>query len=185
MTNHPPTDSRPNRTRPGPATAPPERLARGPIAVGSVTGKVTRPILGKRGLAEGNLISHWEAIVGSAVAAHALPERIKFPRGRRENGELIVRVASGPFAMQLQHDAPVVIERINSYFGYPAVRTVKIFQAPLPLRRTRTRKPPPAPLSGREESELAHALEGVTDPGLRAALDRLGRSMRQKRRSRP
>lgn len=156
-----------------------ERMARGPLAVGAVAGRVTRPILGKRGLAEGDILGHWASVVGEVVARYAIPERVSFPRGRRDGGELVIRVASGPFAIQLQHDAPRVIERINAYFGYPAIARIKLMQAPLPVRRAARGVTLP-PLSESEESALQSELVGITDPDLRASLERLGRSMRQR-----
>ena len=57
-----------------------------------------------------------------------------------------LRVASGGLAMELQHFEPVLVERINAYFGYPAVARVKLIQGPLPApaggrrRRRRARR---------------------------------------------
>lgn len=147
--------------------------------MGGVAGRVTRPILGKRGLAEGDILGHWSSIVGETVARFAIPERVTFPRGQRDGGELIVRVASGPFATQMQHDAPRIIQRVNAYFGYPAIARIKLFQAPLPLPR-KSRHVDLPPLDPVEESELQLSLESVTDPDLRASLERLGRAMRQR-----
>lgn len=157
----------------------PARISRGPLAVAAVAGRITRPILGKRGLAEGDILSRWATIVGPTLAAYALPEQVKFPRGRREDGELLVRVSNGSFATSLQHDAPIVIERINGYFGYAAIRSLKIVQAPLPLRRPKVRKEPP-PLSEAEKIRLGSDVSSVTDPELRAALERLGAAIRRR-----
>lgn len=151
------------------------------VAVGAVTDRLTRPLLGKQGLAEGALLAHWETIVGIDLAAFALPERVHFPRGRRDGGEVTVRVGSGPAAVQLQHDAPRVIERINGYFGYPAVARLKIVQAPLPVRRD-PRPPDPPPLNGAEAASVARAVAAVADPDLRAALERLGHAVRRRHR---
>lgn len=163
----------------GPKGAAPaaERTSYGLKAVGLFSGKVTRPLLGKRGLAEGDLIARWELIVGPAVARLCVPERITFKRGERVNGTLVIRVGSGPAATVLQHDMPRIVERINGHFGYAAVKTLKIVQAPLPLRKT-TERPAPRPLTPAEEQDLDGLLAGVTDPDLRATLERLGRSIR-------
>lgn len=171
----------PPRDPADPAWKPPapaaQRTARGLLAVGAISGKVTRPVLGKRGLAEGDLVARWELIVGAAVAKLCVPERIRFPRGARDNGELVIRAASGPAATVLQHEKARVIERINGHFGYRAVKDLKIVQAPLPLRQRKPR-PPPRPLDPAEERDLDALLAGVTDPDLRATLERLGRAIR-------
>lgn len=159
---------------------PPEyqRMARGPLAVGAVAGKITRPLLGKRGLAEGDLIAHWEAIVGADLAPLALPEQLRFPKGKRENGELMVRCGSGPAAVLIQHETPRILERITRFFGYPAVTRLKIHQAPLPILR-KGRPPPPPPLAAAEQQSIHAAVAEVEDPALRAVLERLGTAIAQ------
>ncbi|MFA7428752.1 MAG: DciA family protein [Rhodospirillaceae bacterium] len=152
------------------------------LAVGAVTDRLTRPILGKHGLAEGNLLAHWEAIVGPAVAALALPERVRFPKGRRDGGELTVRVSSGPVAVQIQHDVPRILERVNSYYGFPAVVRLKIVQAPLPVRRPR-RPPDPPPLAPAEAKAVADIVAPIVPDELRAALERLGQAVARRRKT--
>lgn len=160
---------------------PPERKYK-MLAVGALTDRLTRPLLGKHGLAEGNLIANWEAIVGPAVAALALPEKVRFPKGRRDGGELTVRVSSGPVAVQIQHDSPRVLERVNGYFGYPAIARLKIVQAPLPVRRPR-RPPEPPPLRPADAKAVAEAVADIPNPELRAALERLGQAVARRRKS--
>lgn len=177
-----PDDSPAKRPAAGAKTPPPasQRTSRGLLSVGLFSGKVTKPLLGKRGLGEGDLVARWELIVGPAVARLCVPERIRFPRGSRENGELVIRVSSGPAATQIQHDAPRILEKINSHFGYRAVAKLKMVQAPLPVRHSRE-KPAPRPLTPAEEQDLSAMLAGVTDPDLRATLERLGRAVRGKK----
>ena len=151
------------------------RLARGPLAVGAVSDLVSRPILGKNGLAEGSLIANWAAIVGESVAKQTMPEQLRFSKGTRANGELLIRAASGPVALKLDHDRLFILDTINRYFGYQAVARIKIIQAPLPLPPRSSRVAPPRKLSHQEEEELNDLLDDVTDPELRAILDRLGR----------
>jgi hypothetical protein len=76
------------------------------VAVAVPAGKVTRPVFGKHGFAGGTLVADWPAIVGSAVAAHTLPLRIKFPPKDRTDGTLVIKVASSAFATELQHLDP-------------------------------------------------------------------------------
>lgn len=168
----PPRD--PALKAPAPAA---DRASRGLLSVGLFSSKVTRPLLGKRGLAEGDLVARWEVIVGPTVARLCVPEQIKFKRGERVNGTLVIRAGSGPAATVLQHDKPRILERINGHFGYAAVKDLKIVQAPLPLRKVKER-PAPRPLTPAEEQDLDALLTGVTDPVLRETLERLGRSIR-------
>jgi len=87
---------------------------------------------------------------------------------------LRLRVA-GTLAPDLQHRAPLLIERINLYFGRAAISRLVLIQAPLPLPLPPTRAAPLPPLSVDEAQSLDRQLDAVADPELRAALARLGR----------
>jgi hypothetical protein len=158
------------------------RPTQGLKAVGVFSERVAKPILGKRGLAEGDLLRHWTAIVGAHLAKLSQPEAIRFAKGRRDGGELTIRVGSGAAATLLQHQAALVIERVNSFFGYRALSRMKILQAPLPKRR-QPQKPASVPLAPTEEQSLQATLQAVTDPDLRAALESLGRTMLERRKA--
>jgi hypothetical protein len=157
--------------------APPERQGTaGPVAIGVTTDRLTRRPFGRRGFATGALVAEWPLIVGTMLGDASLPQRISFPRGERSNGTLYIRVASGALAMQIQHLEPLLLQRINGYFGYAAVARVSISQGPVP-RRVRP-SPPAAPvLSEAEEKALTDQVGRVDDPELRAILAALGRHL--------
>jgi hypothetical protein len=140
-------------------------------AIGAELPKLARPVLGKRGLGEAPRLMHWEAIVGPELAEEARPERLSFQRGERAHGTLRLRVAPAA-ALELQHQAPVIVERVNAFLGYPAVARLAFIQAALPALRRRPA--PPRPLRPEEQAALAKRLEAVDDGELRAALERLG-----------
>jgi len=84
-------------------------------------------------------------------------------------------LAEGPAALELQHLMPVVIERINAAFGFPAVKSLSITQGPAAR--------PAAPAQGepvldpKTEASLGQTLGGVEDEALRRSLARLGRAV--------
>ena len=138
--------------------------------------RITDTALRKRGFAQSAVITNWAEIVGAELADHTAPQKLAFPRGGRGGGTLHVRVA-GALATELQHLAPVVLERINTYFGYQAVARLALEQGPLPPRRETGRRPPaPAP-DAEEVGAIEGAVSGVEDEGLRRALAGLGRAV--------
>jgi hypothetical protein len=148
-----------------------EKRRGGLRAIGAEIPRIAGAALGKRGFGEAQLVTQWEAVIGPELAAKLSPERIAFPRGERRNGTLRLRVASA-FATEAQHLEPVLIERINAFFGYGAVARLAFVQGP-PLNA------PPAPprlrkLTADEERAIDTRVAGVADPELRAALTRLG-----------
>jgi hypothetical protein len=137
-------------------------------AAGASAAKIVGPIVAKHGggvLAR--LKSHWAVIVGAELAAATWPEAMA--RG----GTLKLRVTPGK-ALAVQHRTPIVIERVNLFFGREAVTRLMLIQGPLPLPAAAPR-PFSRELRPAETASLDRQLEAVTSPELRAALDRLGR----------
>jgi hypothetical protein len=141
-------------------------------AIAAEVPKIAGAALGKRGFGEAQLVAQWPAIIGEEIARGASPEKLSFSRGERRDGTLHLRVAPG-MALEIQHREPVLIERINAFFGYRAVARLALKQGPL-SRAAERRAEPPRPLKTEERQRLDHRLAGVEDPALRAALQRLG-----------
>lgn len=137
-------------------------------AAGASLARVVRPIMARHGggvLAR--LKAEWTAILGPDIAAVTWPEALA--RG----GTLKLRVAPAR-ALEVQHRAPLVIERINQFFGRDAVARLALVQGPLPLGAP-TRHRSARPLGAGEAAALDDQLSAVTNADLREALARLGR----------
>jgi hypothetical protein len=139
-------------------------------AVGVAVSKLAQPIVSKRG---GGLLvrlkADWPAIVGSEWAV------VTWPAALGRDGALKLRTAPAA-ALELQHRAPLLIERVNLFFGRPAVTRLILVQGPLPYPASPT-APPSHPLAADEAEALDRCLTDIADPELRAALARLGRSV--------
>jgi hypothetical protein len=92
-----------------------------------------------------------------------------------EPATLILRV-EGPASIEIQHQAAVILERINRFFGWQAVGRIALRQAPL----TQKSKPKRPVLDPAEAERVAASLTGVADDGLRAALGRLGAAVKRR-----
>jgi hypothetical protein len=147
----------------------------GPRALAAMLPKIARPAFGKRGFVEAGVLTDWPVIVGPVLAAETRPMKLTFPRGARTDGTLHIRVTSA-FSTELQHLAPLVMERINRYFGYGAVARLTLSQGPVirPLRNKRQKSPDPEPEALRRLETRVAAIE---DEELRVALAGLGRNI--------
>ena len=163
----------PRRKRP--PHDPARRKERGLLAVGASLPTVAAPSLRKRGFAQGHLITEWPAIAGDLLARETVPQKLVFPRGSKGDGTLHLRVSSG-FALELQHIAPQLIERINGFFGYRAVADLRFQQGPVPPK-CKPRRIGPRRLADTDEARLQRTLDTIEDPGLRDALAGLGRAV--------
>jgi hypothetical protein len=144
-------------------------------AIAAEIPRIAATALGKRGFGEAQLVTQWEAVMGPELAAKLAPDRLNFARGERAGGTLRLRVASA-FATEAQHLEPVLIERINSFFGYGAVARIVLVQGP-PIQADCQAAPPPRPLSDAERADLAQRVATVPEGDLRDALARLGASV--------
>ena len=138
--------------------------------------RVLEPAARRRGLAEAKLLAEWPTIVGPGLAARCQPIRLSKSTDR-QGGVLVLHVASTA-ALELQHSELQVLERINGFFGYAAVSRLRLLQAPLPRSSARPAPPANRSVSDAEEIEIAQAVRDIRDPGLRAALGSLGRTLK-------
>jgi hypothetical protein len=152
-----------------------EQQRRGSMrAIAAEVPRIAGPVLGKRGFAEAQLVAHWPAIIGEDIAEGAMPEKLAFIRGERRDGTLHLRVAPA-LATEIQHREPVLLERINAFFGYRAVARLVLKQGP--IERPAAPAPRPRPLRPPERQQLDRRLSDIEDPALRAALQRLGEAV--------
>ncbi|GGF88050.1 hypothetical protein GCM10007301_54990 [Azorhizobium oxalatiphilum] len=138
--------------------------------------------LGRAGFSVVEIVTHWDDIVGPDLAPRTLPLKMQWPnRQNNEPATLVVRV-EGPYAIELQYAAPVVVERINAYFGWRCVGRLALRQGPVPPRIG----PPPKPVepSAAELADIRHDLKLTEDDALSASLARLGALVRRERRGR-
>ena len=102
-------------------------------------------VLKAQGFASTEIISRWPDIVGLEIAAHSEPLKINWPRPvggeTPEPATLVLRV-EGPAALEIQHLAAVILERVNRFFGWQAIGRIALRQAPLRRREKPRRKCP-------------------------------------------
>src|ERR1700732_3837146 len=130
------------------------------------------PVLRRQGFGQAGLVLFWDDIVGERLAAMSQPVKVRWPvrqHGRAAENDpvpatLIVRVETG-FALELQHLAPLVIDRGISHFGWRCVSRLLLRQGPVaapPLARHVAR-----PLDKAAETAAETIVGSVMDEPLR------------------
>lgn len=143
---------------------------------------ITKRILGKRGFAEGSLISDWSSIVGEQVASRCVPKQLAFKRSsERREGTLTLRVESG-FATELVYLEEQLLERINAHFGYRAVAKLKLIQGPV-IDPNKQKPKRATNLSPTDKTALDTKMAEIEDEDLRKALSDLGAAVFSRRES--
>lgn len=151
-------------------------------------GKVVGETFKRQGFASAELVTRWTEIVGAEISAHSEPIRVQWPRTttdslpvrgsgsgwERAPGVLVLRV-EGPAAIEIQHLAGVICERVNRFLGWRAIERVALRQAPLRRPARRSAKRPDTAAATR----IAESLSDIADDDLRLALARLGAAVRR------
>ena len=133
----------------------------------------------KQGFAARELVTRWAEIAGPEIAAYSEPLKMQWPRpveGQPQEPATLVLRVEGPMALEIQHSSHVILQRVNRFFGWSAVGRLALRQAPL-SRRERP-KPARAP-DPTAVAKIAETLCAVEDEELRAALARLGASIKR------
>lgn len=147
--------------QPSPGQVP--RHPYGPRPLGALVPGLTRPAFRRASPAAAQVMADWAAIVGPLLASVSVPRRLTA-------GALTI-ACTGPVAIELQHYAGELIERINGHLGSQTVRTLKFAQTLLPV-------PPPAgpvlPRSPAAAAAAESAAAVLPEGDLRQALTALG-----------
>ena len=133
----------------------------------------------KQGFAARELVTRWADIAGPEISAHSEPLKIQWPRpveGQPQEPATLVLRVEGPMALEIQHASDVILQRVNRFFGWSAVGRLALRQAPLSRRGRRAASFAPDPNA---VARVAESLSAVEDEELRAALARLGASIKR------
>ena len=145
-----------------------ERSCR-PRAAGELVGNIGGQSFRRFGFVQSAIVSRWPEIVGERYARVSCPESIRFPTGKKAGGALTLLV-EGAHAPLIQHLTPMIVERVNRFFGYAAINRIVFRQGKPPAPPAKPQRPQLAPVP----RELGEGLREIAAPELRACLESLG-----------
>jgi hypothetical protein len=140
-----------------------------PRAAGELVGDIGGQSFRRFGFMQSSIVSRWAEIVGERYAKVSSPESIKFPAGKKAGGVLTLLV-DGAHAPLIQHLTPMIVDRVNRFFGYAAINRIVFRQGKPPAPAARPQRPQLAAVP----KELGEGLREIADPELRACLESLG-----------
>lgn len=124
--------------------------------VGAILPGIARAAFRKYSPLGVTLMADWPLIVGPRLAARTLPRR--FASGTLTLG------CTGPVALELQHLATTLIERVNHHLGRVAVTRLRFVQEPPPRTESAPKQPPrlePMQIGDFPEGALRDALSNL------------------------
>ena len=155
----------------------PRPISAKPLSV--LLGDVFSEAYAKQGFAARELVTRWAEIAGSDIAKYSEPLKMQWPRpveGQPQEPATLVLRVEGPTALEIQHASDTILERVNRFFGWHAVGRLALRQAPLSRRNRPAAPRGPDP---KAVAKVAESLSAVEDEQLRAALARLGASIKR------
>ena len=142
---------------------------------------IAQSILGKNGFVETDIITNWVEIIGEQLAQYSFPQKIDFPRDRKNNGCLHITVPSGAFAVEIKHKEKYILDKINTYFGYNAISSLKIIQNnelcldDYKIKKTNKNKLPQ--ISQQDSDFIKNISNEINNENLKEILIKLGHSI--------
>src|SRR5882724_2993882 len=101
-------------------------------AIGGLAQRLTSGIAKGRGASIARLRAEWTAIVGPDLARVTRPEALLSGRGARSgssgSGKLLRLRVPGASALEVQHRAGQLVERVNRYFGHKMIDDIRLVQ---------------------------------------------------------
>lgn len=139
-----------------------DKRSHGMRSLGVLVPRIARPVFQKRAPASAQLLSDWAEIVGPELAAISYAKR--FSAGTLTIG------CTGVVALELQHRAELLRQRINGALGRVLVDRIKFVQESPPAS-------PPAVLPATVGARVSLATTGLAPGPLRDALEALGKAV--------
>lgn len=153
-----------------------KRTHKGLRSISRLAQEIGRVSFKKQGFNGVEIFKQWPYIVGDHLSQYCMPEKIIWPRARGEimsdqfNGATLVIKCLGAFALEIQSNSPIIIQRANIMFGYAAVGKIKIKQSQTVEIKTKYVEPP----KPRTPKSVKTATQDVKNSALRDALNSLG-----------
>lgn len=141
--------------------------------LGKCLNHLVEPICKKQGFVNASVVLDWPQIVGQNFADLCQIIKVTFPFNSRLDGCLHVTTTSSMAAV-LAYEEPLILEKINRYYGYQAISKLKIFHG---LKITKKK-----PAQIKVESAVAlftPEIEGVLYEPLKEALANLGQHIQK------
>ncbi len=119
------------------------------------------------------LVMHWHSIIGEPLCHFTTPDKIINSKYKND-GAILQLIVTGAAAIEIQHQQPQILERINGYFGHRWITGLRLVHGTVQskLRPMRDNAQPSA-----APFDLPQDLESVKDQDLQTALRNLGQAV--------
>ncbi len=159
-------------------------------SINAILPGVTKKVFERYGFSTVSLITEWDSIVGSDLAAYSWPEKVSWPRTHYDQegnqraqksshkghyGATLMLGVESHRALDVEYQSEQILEKINQFFGYRAITGLRIIQISANRHNKKTDNIPKPQPKHKVEKTL---FDGLEDEGLMQALQKLGENRR-------
>jgi len=159
-----------------------------PRPVADLVPALTKDAFGRKNMLFGKMLAEWEHIAGPEIAAQTTPLELKYSRSggsRKSDGKAdktppkaVLHLAVQPaFALELSYQKDLLVERLNVFFGYGAIKDIKIIQHSGVMDNKRAKAPLTRPLTVQEQQKIDALVGSIQENDLQTALKNLGKAI--------
>lgn len=161
-----------------------------PRPVSDLVPALTKDVFGKKNMLFGKLLAEWEHIAGPEIAAQTTPMELKYSRtGGSKKTEGAAKADKSPpkatlvlavqpaYALELSYQKDLLAERLNVFFGYPAIKDIKIIQHSGVMDNKKVKAPLHRPLTMQEQQKIDSLVGDIQENDLQIALKNLGKAI--------
>jgi hypothetical protein len=144
--------------------------------VGAIVTRAITPICHQKGFIQARILLEWDYIVTPQFSQFCTPLKVTFPLKKRSEGRLFLQATSS-MATEIAYLEPMILSRVNQYFGYQAISKITIFQGPVKISdigKKPSKTLPKNPLPEATQVCLETHVQPIEDDRLRTALLNLG-----------
>jgi hypothetical protein len=139
---------------------------------------LTRDILGKKGLLFGKMVLEWPHIAGPEMADKTMPIDLKSAKKAGGQSRAVLHLAvQNAFALEVSYQKALLIERLNMFFGYPAIQDIKLVQQMNVMDKRAASSTPRRLITAQEEKAIETLVAPIQENDLQSALKNLGKAI--------
>jgi hypothetical protein len=148
--------------------------------VSDVVPGLTKDIFGKKNQLFGKMLADWAQIAGNDIASKTIPIDLKFSRekNKKDSHQAILSLAiQGGYALEFTYQKSLLIERLNTFFGYPAIKDIKIVQNSEIMNKKEIAPFRMLPVDMQDEKKIDTLVSTIEENDLQTALKNLGKAI--------
>ena len=170
----------------------PKYIANRPRPVSDLIPNLTKGIFGRTNMLFGKMLAEWVHIAGEEISSQTTPMELKFSRtsGKATKGKdgkpkadktppkATLHLAVQPaYALELSYQKNLLIARLNVFFGYGAIKDIKLIQNSEIMNNKVIKKAKTRPLTLQEQQKIDTLVGDIQENDLQTALKNLGKAI--------